>query len=62
MSLIEKELEPFQAKPHWGKLFNMSPEKLSKLYIKMGDFKTLAQSFDPAGKFRNDFLNRNIFV
>ena len=61
LPVIEKVLEPFDAKPHWGKLFTISPTRLGVLYKKMNDFRRLAQTFDPEGKFRNEFLNKNIF-
>jgi xylitol oxidase len=61
LPVIEKELAPFQARPHWGKLFTVSPERLRALYEKMPDFIALAKKYDPQGKFRNDFLNTNIF-
>ena len=61
LPVIEKELAPFHARPHWGKLFTMSPQTLRTLYTKMPDFVALAKKFDPQGKFRNDFLNKNIF-
>lgn len=61
LPLIEAQLEPFQAKPHWGKLFTTSPEKIQSLYKKMPDFQQLLMKYDPDGKFRNDFLNRYIF-
>src|SRR5213593_4348978 len=32
MPLIEKELVPFKARPHWGKLFTMSPAELKTRY------------------------------
>ncbi|MEP6584841.1 MAG: D-arabinono-1,4-lactone oxidase [Ginsengibacter sp.] len=62
LPVIEKELAPFNAKPHWGKLFTMPPSTLKGLYKKMNDFRELATSMDPKGKFRNDFLDRNIFA
>ena len=58
---IEKELAPFQARPHWGKLFTMSPQQLHASYKKLPEFIALTKKFDPNGKFRNDFLNTNIF-
>ncbi len=58
---IERELAPFNARPHWGKLFTMAPEHLKSRYEKLPDFVRLANKFDPQGKFRNDFLNTNIF-
>ena len=62
LPVIEKELSPFQARPHWGKLFTMPPEQLHASYKKLPDFIALAKKFDPEGKFRNDFLNTNIFT
>ena len=61
LPIIEKELIPFNAKPHWGKLFTMPYSRLHVLYKKMNAFRELAASMDPRGKFRNDFLNRNVF-
>ena len=58
---IEKELTPFDARPHWGKLFTMAPKPLRALYKKLPDFVALANNYDPKGKFRNDFLDTNIF-
>jgi xylitol oxidase len=58
---IEKELAPFKARPHWGKLFTMAPEELQKRYDRLPDFKRLLKEYDPRGKFRNDFLDTNIY-
>jgi xylitol oxidase len=57
---IEKELAPFKAKPHWGKLFTMAPSALASLYERLPDFRSLAATYDPRGKFRNEFVNRYI--
>jgi alditol oxidase len=61
LPIIERELAPFQARPHWGKLFTMPPEQLRSHYPRMPEFIALAKKFDPQGKFRNAFLNTNIF-
>ena len=58
---IERELEPFNPRPHWGKLFTMSLAQLRSRYDRMPDFVALAKKLDPHGKFRNKFLDRNIF-
>jgi len=58
---IEEALAPFAARPHWGKLFAATSAQLHELYPKFNDFIGLAQRLDPAGKFRNDFLNRTVF-
>jgi xylitol oxidase len=61
LPVIEKELAPFEARPHWGKLFTTSPKQLKSIYKKMPEFVELARKYDPHGKFRNEFLNKNIF-
>lgn len=62
LPVIERELSPFQPRPHWGKLFTLSPAGLRSRYEKLADFIQLAQKYDPKGKFRNDFLNANLFA
>jgi len=61
MPVIEKELAPFNARPHWGKLFTTSPAELKSIYKKIPEFVQLSKKYDPQGKFRNEFLNTNIF-
>jgi xylitol oxidase len=60
LPIIEEQLAPFHARPHWGKLFTMSPARLQSLYVKLPDFQQLLLHYDPQGKFRNDFLNKYI--
>jgi len=62
LPIVERELGPFQPRPHWGKLFTMSPAVLRSRYEKLDDFIQLAAKYDPKGKFRNDFLNRYVFA
>lgn len=59
--IIERELAPFDARPHWGKLFTTPPDRLTALYKKLPEFIELAKKYDPHGKFRNQFLNANVF-
>src|ERR1700688_2393434 len=61
LPMIEKELAPFHARPHWGKLFTMSPAALKDAYKRMPEFLGLCRKYDPRGTFRNEFLNKNIF-
>jgi alditol oxidase len=62
LPVIEKELSPFQPRPHWGKLFTLSPAELRSRYATLGNFIELAAKYDPKGKFRNDFLNTYVFA
>ncbi len=59
---IEAALMPFNPRPHWGKIFEMHASSLQQQYPAMAQFRELAAEFDSQGKFRNDYLNRNIFA
>ncbi|MEI6948173.1 FAD-binding protein [Paraflavisolibacter sp. H34] len=61
LPLVEQQLAPFRPRPHWGKLFTLSPSLVQSRYERLPDFKELAHAYDPTGKFRNDFLERYIF-
>jgi len=53
---MEARLAQYEVRPHWGKLFAMSRERIHSLYPRMADFQALMRDYDPAGKFRNAFL------
>ncbi len=53
---IEARLAPFAARPHWAKLFTMSPEHVRRLYPRFAAFEQLVHEFDPGGTFRNRYL------
>ncbi len=61
LPVVERTLEPFSPRPHWGKLFVASAEELAPRYPRMTDFRDLANRLDPEGKFRNEFLDRHVF-
>jgi alditol oxidase len=58
LAAIEEQLAPFDARPHWGKVFSTRPDVVQGLYDRIPDFIALAARYDPAGKFRNDFIDR----
>ena len=62
LPLIETTLAPFGARPHWGKLFTMVPATLQSRYEKLPDFRQMLREYDPQGKFRNAFLDTNIYA
>jgi alditol oxidase len=62
LPLIENQLQPLQVRPHWGKLFTLSPGYVASCYEKLPEFQKLLSQYDPAGKFRNAFLDRYIFA
>jgi xylitol oxidase len=58
---VEAVLEPFQPRPHWGKLFVMDAAVLRSRYERRRDFVSLARRLDPGGKFRNAFVDEFVF-
>jgi xylitol oxidase len=60
LPLMEEALAPYQAVPHWGKLFAMQPATLRSRFSRLPDFRGLLGRYDPEGKFRNDFLDRYV--
>lgn len=55
---LEAVLEPFDVRPHWGKVFGCGADRIGQSYERLDDFRTLADRLDPDGKFRNAFLDR----
>jgi xylitol oxidase len=58
---IEEKLAPFDARPHWAKVFRVPPAQLAARYPKMPAYKSLIQQQDPQHKLRNQFIDHNIF-
>ena len=61
LPMIEEQLAPFDARPHWAKLFTMAPPRLQSRYKKLAEFKEMLAEYDPHEKFRNQFLNTNLY-
>ena len=61
LPVIEGALASFKPRPHWGKLFTMSPDAVRSTYDRLPRFAALLEGHDPTGKFRNAFLGRTIF-
>jgi alditol oxidase len=62
LPMIEEQLAPFDARPHWAKLFTMQPARLRSFYERLPEYKTLAAHYDPSGKFRNEFLTSKLYA
>src|SRR6186997_661089 len=58
---IEEALAPYDPRPHWGKIFTMKPAVLRSRIEKLNEFKMLMTKHDPEGKFRNEFIDTNLF-
>jgi xylitol oxidase len=56
LPVIEERLAPFEARPHWGKLF-AGP---GAGYPRLADFRALARRLDPGGTFRSPFVARHV--
>jgi alditol oxidase len=61
LPILEDRLAQFEARPHWGKLFTISRDRLQSLFPRLPQFRQLLQDYDPHGKFRNTFLDKYIF-
>ena len=58
---IEASLAPFAPRPHWGKLNTIPSGQLHREYAKMPAYQALLKQYDLQGKFRNQFLDTDIF-
>ncbi|WP_314174118.1 FAD-binding protein [Streptomyces winkii] len=58
VAAVEERLLPLGARPHWGKLIAMEPERIASLYERAGDFRQLVRERDPGRVFANDFVDR----
>jgi xylitol oxidase len=57
---IEAALDPFQARPHWGKVFLADAAVVARRYPRLPDFAALAGRLDPRGVFTNAWLRRHV--
>ena len=57
---IEAALAPYEARPHWGKVFLAGADTIAPLYERLPDFIGLAERLDPRGAFRNDWLEQRV--
>lgn len=56
---VEEALAPFDALPHWGKVFSL--EHVGARYAKLADFSRLRDQLDPDRKFSNAWLEQVVF-
>lgn len=57
---IEDALSPFEARPHWGKVFHADAAAIALLYKRHSDFVRLVERLDPRGAFRNAWLKARV--
>jgi xylitol oxidase len=58
---IEKQLEPFAPRPHWAKLSTLPAAAIQAQYSRLAEFKALLEHHDPEAKFRNEYLERDLY-
>jgi xylitol oxidase len=61
LPLIEAKLAPFEARPHWGKVFTVPGSTIRSRYPKMPEYLSLVAQYDPKQKFRNQYLQINLY-
>ncbi len=60
LDAIERVLAPFEARPHWGKVFNLPADAIAPLYPRFDDFGELRNRWDPRGALCNPWLTRTL--
>jgi alditol oxidase len=58
VAAVEAALEPFEPRPHWGKVFSTEPATVASRYPRLGDFVALRDTMDPGRRFGNEFVDR----
>lgn len=58
LPVLDDALAPFAARPHWGKVFETSSERLDLAYPRIGEFRALAERLDPTGKLANEITSQ----
>jgi xylitol oxidase len=56
---IEAALEPFGARPHWGKWHAFDHERIAAVHPRAADARAVFEQLDPRGRFVNSHL-RNL--
>lgn len=55
---IEAALEPFGARPHWGKVHGFDRAALERVHPRLADARAVFERLDPEGRFTNAHLER----
>ena len=55
---IEAALEPFAARPHWGKLHGFDRAAMERVHPRLADARAVFERLDPDGRFTNAHLER----
>jgi hypothetical protein len=55
---VASVLDPFDPRPHWGKIFFMDKERVEAAFPRYQDFVNIRRHLDPKGVLLNDELAR----
>jgi alditol oxidase len=55
---VEEALEPFAARPHWGKVSRIRASQVAQRYPRLADARDLFERLDPDGRFSSNRLER----
>lgn len=55
---VERIMDDYGGRPHWGKLHFQTADRLRERYPEWEAFVAVRARLDPAGTFRNDYLDR----
>ena len=59
---LEAALAPFEMRPHWGKMTTWGSAQYEQAYgPALAEFRRVAATLDPAGKFRNRWVDERLF-
>ena len=59
---LQAALQPFEGRPHWGKIYTLPANELKARYPKFDDFLALKEQLDPKGVLNNTYLNRALEI
>jgi hypothetical protein len=54
---VARTLEPFDPRPHWGKIFHMDKQRLQTAFPEYGRFSSIRERLDPSGSFLGPYLS-----
>jgi alditol oxidase len=62
LPIVERALEAFAPRPHWGKVFLADAACTARRYERLPDFARLLERLDARGAFRNQWLERHVLA
>lgn len=61
LAVVETALEPFEPRPHWGKVFCYGPDT-GRRFDRLPEFLALREHFDPHAMFSNDWIEEHLLA